>query len=242
MSAPSRKAKARKATEESRSPVVQLIGDTRHLLLLFYISSNLGVRLTLIVILFGAGLLLAFLDKWYSGLFLVALIGPVVESGTQLASLYLGKSLGSSVRTVAASRLRIIKKSNSAREEAISFAYLRHTKKRNAGPKLALIVAALLFFGVSIGIHDPSLQALSFFTAGTWILITLKEMAIEYRIGCGYFGTNQTEAREILRFIVDRSEDIDFNDSNGKPRCALEPERRSENTRQSIPSGRGVSV
>ena len=64
-------------------------------------------------------------------------------------------------------------------------------------------------------------------------LIALKELLIAYRIRKGLFGTNRTEARNLINFIVKNSSDIDFTDSDGKLRRVLLPEE--SNTRYAAP-------
>jgi hypothetical protein len=42
----------------------------------------------------------------------------------------------------------------------------------------------------------------------------------------GLFGTNRTEARELIDFIIKNSDNLDFTDSNGNLRRALLPEAK----------------
>ncbi len=58
------------------------------------------------------------------------------------------------------------------------------------------------------------------------ILIAIKEQLLEYRIRKGLFGTNRTEARELIDFIIKNSDNLDFTDSNGNLRRALLPEAK----------------
>jgi hypothetical protein len=60
-------------------------------------------------------------------------------------------------------------------------------------------------------------------------------MILAYRIQKGLFGTNRTEARALIEFIIKHSEDIDFTDSNGKLRRVLLPEVKSSGTEQVVP-------
>lgn len=173
---------------------------------------------------------------------LVSLVGSLVKLILDVFRYRFGIQLNESLKTLVATRRRILKKPISARDEAISLAYLHHIKKRNSGQKLALIVLAFFFYIAFIKTGNQISQAFSLVNMIAWILITVKEMVVEYRIGCGYFGTNQVEAREILRFIVERSDDIDFTDGSGKPRRALLPDKSQGDKRHAAPSGSGVPV
>jgi ABC-type cobalt transport system substrate-binding protein len=44
------------------------------------------------------------------------------------------------------------------------------------------------------------------------LLIFTREKLISYRVSKGYFGQNESEAREIIKFIINNSENIDFTD------------------------------
>ena len=67
-------------------------------------------------------------------------------------------------------------------------------------------------------------------------LLIVKEVLIEYRIKKGIFGTNRTEARALIEFIIKNSEDIDFTDSNGNLRRALLPESKLNPAEQPLPA------
>jgi hypothetical protein len=56
--------------------------------------------------------------------------------------------------------------------------------------------------------------------------VILKEFLLTYRIQKGLFGTNRTEARELIDFIIKNSDNLDFTDSNGNLRRALLPEAK----------------
>lgn len=109
-----------------------------------------------------------------------------------------------------------------AKEFALSLTYLRHLKRRYSTPKLALLGSAAAF-GVVSPIF-PDLVKLALVSLLFWILIKAKELLVAYRIQKGLFGTNRTEARDLINFIVENSSDIDFTDSGGKLRRALLPE------------------
>ncbi len=56
------------------------------------------------------------------------------------------------------------------------------------------------------------------------VSLFIKEQLLGYRIRKGLFGTNRTEARELIDFIIKNSDNLDFTDSNGNLRRALLPE------------------
>ena len=58
---------------------------------------------------------------------------------------------------------------------------------------------------------------------GSVLLITLETLIFNYRINRGWYGSSESEAREIVDFIVKNSEDIDFTDGNS-PKSIIKPE------------------
>lgn len=58
---------------------------------------------------------------------------------------------------------------------------------------------------------------------GSVVLITLESLIFNYRINKGWYGSNESEAREIIDFIVKNSDDIDFTDGNN-PKSIIKPE------------------
>lgn len=70
------------------------------------------------------------------------------------------------------------------------------------------------------------------------ISLVLREQLLEYRIRKGLFGTNRTEARELIDFIIKNSDNLDFTDSNGNLRRALLPEAKDA-AEEHIPSTLG---
>ena len=77
-------------------------------------------------------------------------------------------------------------------------------------------------------------------SSGVLGLLFLKEALLEYRIRNGYFGTNRSEARELIEFLVKNSDDIDFTDGSGKLRRALEPENQRQPLEGSQPAQGGA--
>ncbi|CAK8724840.1 hypothetical protein KKHLCK_15135 [Candidatus Electrothrix laxa] len=132
---------------------------------------------------------------------------------------------------------------NKAEESALSISYLNDTMRNNRK------VRATLFLGIAIFCFlDWMFSQINPLTLPLLFLILLsllfiKEQLIEYRIRKGLFGTNRTEARALIDFIIKNSDDIDFNDSNGNLRRALLPEAETDTAEQTVPSfGEEVSA
>ncbi len=109
--------------------------------------------------------------------------------------------------------------------EFISLKFLYETKKRNK----KIILTNLFLATISLTKLNPLdirfyelLFILIFFAA---VLIT-KEKMLGYRIHKGLFGTNRAEAKELIDFIIKKSNNLDFTDSNGNLRRTLLPEAK----------------
>ncbi|CAK8716763.1 hypothetical protein GMJAKD_05940 [Candidatus Electrothrix aarhusensis] len=128
------------------------------------------------------------------------------------------------------------KKTNIAKEVALSITYLRHLKRGNWKLKLALFICTGIFFGLSWKLPQINLSVLSIVLLGLISLLITKELLVEYRIRKGLFGTNRMEARALIKFIIKNSDDIDFTDSNGNLRRALLPEADPTPAEQPLPA------
>ncbi|WP_417915461.1 hypothetical protein [Candidatus Electronema sp. JM] len=113
----------------------------------------------------------------------------------------------------------------------VSSKYMQEMKnKLYTTEKFILIIAGYFFFSyffipISISVLASLFYSSIFLLIFLSILIT-KELLIEYRIKRGLFGTNRTEARELIDFIIKNSDNLDFTDSNGNLRRALLPEAK----------------
>lgn len=56
-------------------------------------------------------------------------------------------------------------------------------------------------------------------------LLLFRLRCIEKRVISGVFGSNEEEAKELIKFILAHSEDVDFTDGNGNPRRGFLPEK-----------------
>jgi len=126
-------------------------------------------------------------------------------------------------------------KITSAKELALSFSYLRNLKRTYLKLKLVLFTCATIFLSLTWKFPQINLFEISIILLVLIGLLASKEMILAYRIQKGLFGTNRTEARALIEFIIKHSEDIDFTDSNGKLRRVLLPEVKSSGTEQVVP-------
>ncbi len=119
---------------------------------------------------------------------------------------------------------------------ALSLTYLGHLKRSYWSLKLILSLCVGFFFGLSWIFPQMNLSFLPVILFSFIILLIFKEQLLEYRIRNGLFGTNRTEAKALIEFIIKNSEDIDFTDSNGNLRRALLPEAETDIAEQPVPS------
>jgi hypothetical protein len=141
--------------------------------------------------------------------------------------------------TVRLMRLSLAERAAAAKEMALSLTYLGKLKERHSYIKLALLVCAVALVGLSFRFPDLDLFEFATVSIAALGLLVLKEAVVEYRIRNGLFGTTRSEARELIDFIVENSDDIDFTDSNGNLRKALLPEdsKRDEMKPHFTPGG-----
>ncbi|MCI5163795.1 MAG: hypothetical protein D3917_17625 [Candidatus Electrothrix sp. AX5] len=123
-----------------------------------------------------------------------------------------------------------------AKEHALSQTYLRHSKRNNNKLKINLFICTGTFFGISWKFPQMNLSIISLMLLGLISLLIAKEQLLEYRIRKGLFGTNRTEARTLIEFIIKNSDDIDFTDSKGNLRRALMPETEPTSAEQPLPA------
>ena len=121
-------------------------------------------------------------------------------------------------------------------ELALPLIYLRHLKGANLKFQIILFLCTGIFFGLSWKFPQINLSTLPFVLLALLSLLIVKEVLIEYRIKKGIFGTNRTEAKALIEFIIKNSDDIDFTDSNGSLRRALLPAAEPASTEQPLPA------
>lgn len=110
------------------------------------------------------------------------------------------------------------------KEIAISLTYLFNLKKENYKTKIYLVFSAVIL--VLLNYYYPHWDLLNFSIICIVVLglIIIKESIVEFRIRKGWFGTNKIEAKALIDFLINNSDDIDFTDGNGKLKRTLFPE------------------
>lgn len=111
----------------------------------------------------------------------------------------------------------VLKKNNAA----ISLTYLAYLRKLNSFPKLALSVTAGLSAVCHIWYPDLQILPIALVCIVFLVLIMVREAVIEFRVRMGYFGTQRSEAREIIKFMLVNADNMDFTDDGGGPRKTL---------------------
>ncbi|CAK8719089.1 hypothetical protein GKODMF_10655 [Candidatus Electrothrix gigas] len=149
-----------------------------------------------------------------------------------LGSLSISLLFAYKVKNVSAS----IKDSINTQDIALPLIYLRHFKRENWKLKLILFLCTGIFFGLSWKYSQINLSILPFLLLALLSLSIVKERLVEYRIRKGFFGTNRTEAKALIEFIIKNSEDIDFTDSNGNIRRVLLPKAELNPAKQPLPT------
>ncbi|MCI5194402.1 MAG: hypothetical protein D3915_14955 [Candidatus Electrothrix sp. AU1_5] len=122
------------------------------------------------------------------------------------------------------------------KEFALSIRYLKYIKRTNWKLKLILLICTGIFFGLSWKFPHMNLSIIPLVLLFCISLLIAKEQVMEYRIRKGLFGTNRTEAKALIEFIIKNSDDIDFTDSNGNLRRALLPEAEPTTAEQPLPT------
>lgn len=139
-------------------------------------------------------------------------------------------------------RVRVLKlylyknASEKAKEIALSLTYLRYLKGTNWKLKLTLLVCTGIFFALNWKFPQINLSIIPLVLLGLIGLLIAKELLMEYRIRKGLFGTNRTEAKALIEFIIKNSKNIDFNDSNGNLRRALLPKAEPVTVEHPLPA------
>jgi hypothetical protein len=109
---------------------------------------------------------------------------------------------------------------------SLSIKYIQQLTAGSRNVKFALVITIVIFFAVDFGFQQNISYFLLFILLCFLGLLIAREHVLEYRIRKGLFGTNRTEARELIDFIIKNSDNLDFTDSNGNLRRALLPEAK----------------
>lgn len=114
------------------------------------------------------------------------------------------------------------------KSSTIAIVYLNKIKHDNIPAKI-LTISCSIFSAWYFFYVTKNEICVSAFMANTLIftIIEIKEFVIGYRIQKGYFGTNRSEARELVLFMLKNSSNIDFNNDNGEFRKVLFSDRHA---------------
>lgn len=85
--------------------------------------------------------------------------------------------------------------------------------KKESYSYLVLFTTLILYISIMFILSLTIKKVIIFILLGLILALYVKQKILEYRIKNGYYGTNQSEAREIISFILDNSDD--FNNFNG---------------------------
>jgi len=110
------------------------------------------------------------------------------------------------------------------KHSAISQDYFRHLKRRYFWPKLGLLTATACSAAGWLIYQDSRLLKIGTVAFVCFLLLTIREAVVGFRVANGYFGTTESEVRDFISFIGSHRDDIDFTDGGGKRRPALVPE------------------
>lgn len=79
-----------------------------------------------------------------------------------------------------------------------------------------LIFSLMLYVSPSIlGLYSVNLIVVTILLSGAALLL-IREKLVQFRVNSGFYGQNESEAREIINFILSNSNDIDFTDGGKK--------------------------
>jgi ferric-dicitrate binding protein FerR (iron transport regulator) len=84
---------------------------------------------------------------------------------------------------------------------ALAYRYFDHVKRKYLFPKLGLLAVALCGVAGWMLVDDVRSLKIAAAAFAGFVLLKIKEAVIGFRIVSGYFGTNETEARDLIKFI-----------------------------------------
>lgn len=114
-----------------------------------------------------------------------------------------------------------VNKKQNSKNMALSLIYLMHMRRKDSIVKMVLSFFGVLAASFQIKWPEMALLSIAFASTGVLALIVLKEFVVEFRIRKGYFGNNRSEAKAVINFMRENSDDIDFHDDSGNLKKAL---------------------
>jgi hypothetical protein len=101
----------------------------------------------------------------------------------------------------------------------MAIAELFAAKRKRSMMLSSVLIVAMIIYGLYRRVD------MGFYLGGiTLILLWADQLVLAYRIRCGYYATNQHEAREFLRFLVAHADKGGFSDTDGSRKIFPTPE------------------
>lgn len=98
---------------------------------------------------------------------------------------------------------------------AVSLTYLWYLREKGTRVKLALLFAATSFLIASLWFENAGLVQVAAVLVAYAAFLAIKEAVVEYRVSNGLFGGTESEVRDLIKFIIDHAEKIDFTGGDG---------------------------
>jgi hypothetical protein len=121
---------------------------------------------------------------------------------------------------------RFIQNRTGNKEAALVLSYIFRLKRNKISFFMIILFYIIAMFCFKIIHEQLNFRKTSIVIIGFTLFLFTKDLLTGYRIRKGLFGTNRTEARELIDFIIKNSDNLDFTDSNGNLRRALLPEAK----------------
>lgn len=125
---------------------------------------------------------------------------------------------------------------------ALTFSYLNFVKRNNSNARVLSVLGQLICLTVFAITSDRLFITFALILASIFFLIKLKEFVLEYRIKKGLFGNDEHEVKDLIYYIIENSDDIDFNDGDGNLRKALKTFEESDLSRSGKNVNEGVAT
>ncbi len=93
---------------------------------------------------------------------------------------------------------------------------------------ITIILTLIAYTGIAYFAQIELSNVVIFILCIAIVLINVWSLAFHYRISHGLYGTNEYEAREIIQFILNYTDDRDFTDGLGARPLDLSPETEKE--------------
>jgi hypothetical protein len=134
-------------------------------------------------------------------------------------------------------RLRSEARHRNSRKIALSLTYFSHLRRQHVYSKLTLLSVALCAVGLGLILENTQSLSLAGISLASLALLIIKEFVVGYRVSKGFFGSTESEARDLVQFIMENANEIDFTDGDGKRRPPLVTEPQQSVIGEPAPRG-----